>query len=266
MLGGWAAQECDRHIRVSRSRIAYVHQLVVTALSSTQEQDPLCDEESLQHFSSFLDNHVSEDEMKKCLNLLGQRTYVGPSREPQSQHEEQPGDLVQLPSEQLLLEEEEQEQQASAKAEARKKQQLWNNECTAKLGTNPREFRRQLRESLDQGFYVAVSSKKKIRILHLLVECYLLPTIDYTTYSFHGPCLPSRSLHGQVCKWCAKSGNVGQKSEGSSNCGTNTSSSTEDGPERHECGCNARHCVRMYSCAPWVKFGTVTALAWTRAA
>ena len=95
----------------------------------------------------------------------------------------------------------------------------------------PREFRRQLRESLDQGFYVAVSSKKKIRTLHLFGECNLLPTLDYTTLSFLGPRLPSRSLYDQTCKWCAKSGDMSQKSEGSSDCGTATSSSTEDDKE-----------------------------------
>ena len=148
-------------------------------------------------FSIFLDSHVSEDEKKICLGLLGQRTYVGQPREPQTPHEEQPGDLVQLPSEQLLLEEEEHEQQMAEKAETRKKQQMWNNERTARLGTHPRESRRQLQESLDQGFYVAVSSKKKIRTLHPLGECCLLPTLDYTTFSFLGPRLPSRSLYDQ---------------------------------------------------------------------
>ena len=174
---------------------------------------------------------MSEDEKKRCLGLLGRRTYVSQPRETQATHEEQHEDLVQLPSEQLLLEEVAHEQRMAEKAETRKKQQMWNNERTAKLGTNPREFRRQLRESLDQGFYVAVSSKKKIRTLHFLGECYLLPTLDYTTFSFLGPRLPSRSLHDQTCKWCAKSGDMNQKSEGSSDCGTATSSSTEDDKE-----------------------------------
>ena len=94
------------NIRVSRSRIANVQQQVVSALTNHQEPDPLCEEEALQDFSVFLDSHVSEGEKKRC---LGQRTYVGQPREPQTPHEEQPGDLVQLPSEQLLLEEEEHE-------------------------------------------------------------------------------------------------------------------------------------------------------------
>ena len=95
---------------------------------------------------------MSEDEKKKCLDLLGRRTYVSQPRETQTAREEQPEDLMQLPSEQLLLEEEEHEQRMVEKAETRRKQQMWNNERTAKLGSNPKEYRKQLRESLDQGF------------------------------------------------------------------------------------------------------------------
>ena len=96
---------------------------------------------------------MAEDEKKKCLDFLGRRTYVSQPRETQTAYEEQPQNLVQLPSEQLLLEEEH-EQRMVEKAETRKKQQMWNNERTAKLGSNPKEYRKQLRDALDQGFYV----------------------------------------------------------------------------------------------------------------
>ena len=231
MLGGWAAQQSDRYIRVSRSRIMHVQTQVITALTSQDDPDPLCEEETLQDFSAFLETRVSEEEKKRCLNLLGRRAFVTQPRETQTAPEEQTEVLVQFPSEQLLLEEQEHEQQLAAKAEIRKKQQAWNDERTAKLGPNPREYRRQLRESLDQGFYVAVSSKKKIRTLHLLGECYMLPTLDYTTFTFLGSQLPSRNLYDQTCKWCAKSGDTKHKSTASSDCGTATSSSTEDAQE-----------------------------------
>ena len=51
MLGGWAAQQSDRYIRVSRSRIAHVQKQVVTALTNHEEPDPLCEEETLQDLS-----------------------------------------------------------------------------------------------------------------------------------------------------------------------------------------------------------------------
>ena len=231
MLGGWAAQQSDRYIRVSRSRIMHVQKQVVAELTNHEELDPLCEEETLQDLSVFLETRVSEEEKKRCLSLLGRRTCVSQPRETQTAREEQLEDLMQLPSEQLLLEEEEHEQRMVEKAEIRKKQQAENDERTAKLGTNPKEYRKQLRESLDQGFYVAVSSKKKIRTLHLLGECYMLPMLHYTTFSFLGARLPSRNLYDQTCKWCAKSGDMNQKSPGSSDCGTATSSSTEDDQE-----------------------------------
>ena len=233
MLGGWAAQQSDRYIRVSRSRIMQVQRQVIAALTNHDDPDPLFEEETLQDFSAFLETRVSGDEKKRCLRLLGQRTFVSQPRESHAISEELPEDLMQLPSEQLLLEEEEHEQRLMERAEIRKKQQAWNVERTAKLGSNPKEHRKQLRESLDQGFYVAVavSSKKKIRTLHLLGKCYMLPSLDYSTYSFLGPHLPSRNLYDQTCKWCAKSGDMNQKSPGSSDCGTATSSSTEDEQE-----------------------------------
>ena len=73
---------------------------------------------------------MSEGEKKKCLDLLGRRTYVSQPPETQTAHEEQPEDLVQLPSERLLLEEEEHEQRMVEKAETRKKQQMWNKDST----------------------------------------------------------------------------------------------------------------------------------------
>ena len=231
MLGGWAAQQSDRYIRVSRSRIMRVQRQVIAALTNHDDPDPLIEEETLQDFSAFLETRVSEEEKKRCLSLLGRRTFANQPWELPTTCEGPPEDLMQLPSEQLLLEEEEHEQRLVEKAEIRKKQQAWNDGRRAKLGSNPREYRKQLRESLDPGFYAAVSSKKRIRTLHLLGECYMLPTLDYMTFSYLGPSLPSRNLYDQTCKWCAKSGGLSQKSTGSSDWETATSSSTEDDQE-----------------------------------
>ena len=94
MLGGWAAQQSDRYIRVSRSRIMHVQKQVVTALTNHEEPDPLCEEETLQDLSVFLETRVSEEEKKRCLSLLVRRTYLSHPRERQTAHEEQPEDLM----------------------------------------------------------------------------------------------------------------------------------------------------------------------------
>ena len=46
----------------------------------------------------------------------------------------------------------------------------------------------------------------------------MLPIADARLHHFllPGPRLPSRSLYDQTCKWCAKSGDMNQKSQGSS--------------------------------------------------
>ena len=232
MLGGWAAQESDRYIRVLKSCIARIQQQVSsTTFADSSSRDPLCEKEALQDFAIFLNTHVSEEECSRCLEILGQRTYVSVPRETELPVEEQGPEIMQFPSEQLEQEDDDYEERVVAKAEARRKQQAWNVERTEKLGAEPRGVRRKLRESMDQGFYVAVSSKKQVRTLHLLGACYMIPTMDYNVCTFQGTRMPSRRLFDQVCKWCAKSGQVQQKDGGSSDCGTNTSSSSEDGNE-----------------------------------
>ena len=72
---------------------------MVAALTNHEEPDPLCEEETLQDLSVFLETRVSEEEKKRCLSLLGRRTYLSQPRETQTAREEQPEDLMQLPSE-----------------------------------------------------------------------------------------------------------------------------------------------------------------------
>ena len=135
MLGGWAA-ESDRYIRVSKSCIARIQQLVSSSFADGSSQAPLCEEEALQDFAVFLKTHVSEEECSRCLNILGQRTFVSVPREHELPVEEQALQIIQFPSEQLQQEDEDFEERAVAKEEARRKQQAWNVERTEKLGQN----------------------------------------------------------------------------------------------------------------------------------
>ena len=75
---------------------------------------------------------------------------------------------------------------------------------------------------------MAVSSRNMSLTLHLLGACYMIPSMDYNAFTYQGTRMPSRRLFDQVCKWCAKSGQVEQKDEGPSDCGTNTSSSSSE--------------------------------------
>ena len=57
------------------------------------------------------------------------------------------------------------------------KQQEWNTDWTLKLGSNPREARKNIRESFQPGFFLATSSKRIVKTLHLLGACYMIPGV-----------------------------------------------------------------------------------------
>ena len=69
------------------------------------------------------------------------------------------------------------------------------------------------------------SGKKATRVLHFLGRCYMLPGVDYLSFTFGGTTFPDSSAYDNVCKWCAKSAEL-QDIPGSSE--TNTSSSSDD--------------------------------------
>ena len=62
------------------------------------------------------------------------------------------------------------ELEATRRADVRKRQQAWNIDRSSKHGNEPKEARRHFRESLQPGFYIDTSLKKKIKTLHLLVH------------------------------------------------------------------------------------------------
>ena len=70
--------------------------------------------------------------------------------------------------------------------------------------TQVRRPRRLLRESLQPSFYIATSSKKRIKTLHLLGSSYMIPGIDYPSFTYAGERFPNRRTFHGVCKWCAR--------------------------------------------------------------
>ena len=65
------------------------------------------------------------------------------------------------------------------------------------LGKSPKEARASIRAALEPGFYISCSGKKKVRSLHQLGKCYLLPGVDFMNYTFAG---------NTVCRLCARVG------------------------------------------------------------
>ena len=73
---------------------------------------------------------------------------------------------------------------------------------------------------------VCLSGKKKIKTLHQLGKCYLLPGVDYLDYSYHGFALPQTSADDCICRLCSREG---VKDGGDSSCTGSSSSTSSDG-------------------------------------
>ena len=72
------------------------------------------------------------------------------------------------------------------------------------LGSNPRERRAQIRDTLEPGFYLCRSGKKRIRTVHRLGDCFALPGVDYFDYDYLGLAMPKRTTYDVICGLCSK--------------------------------------------------------------
>ena len=55
----------------------------------------------------------------------------------------------------------------------------------------------------EPGYYVSESGQTRMRILHQLGACWMLPGVDYFSFVHHGTVAPSPETYTKVCKWCA---------------------------------------------------------------
>ena len=81
------------------------------------------------------------------------------------------------------------------------------------------------------------SGKKKIKVLHRLGQCFMLPGVDFMSYEYAGSTFPDSSSDETVCKWCAKSKDF--HSDPDSLC-SNTSSSSEEEKRTRSSICTLR--------------------------
>ena len=54
--------------------------------------------------------------------------------------------------------------------------------------------------------YICRSGTKKVRIVHQLGRCYILPSVDYMDYTSAGIVVPKNSEFDGVCRLCAREG------------------------------------------------------------
>ena len=100
---------------------------------------------------------------------------------------------------------------------SKEKQQVWNRGRSELLGSDHKQTRADIRSNLER--------KKKIKVLHRLVQCFMLPGVDFMSYEYAGTSFPEVSSNETVCKWCAKSKDFHLDLDSS---GSNTSSSSEE--------------------------------------
>ena len=183
--------------------------------------DPLAEAETLVQFDGFLSEQgVPEEERSRCVKLLerGVRTEVPRASGELQQQAEEP-ELSSSPhltkvAAPVLLE----PQHKGRPGEAF----VYDVHRMSLLGKSPKEARASIRAALEPGFYVSCSGKK-VRYLHQLGKCYLLPGVDFINYTFAGNTFPKKAEYDTVCRLCAR---VGVQDDGDSSATVSSSSSS----------------------------------------
>ena len=162
-LGGWSAQGSDRYVRVSVLRITNMQCAVVSTLGKPECEDPLGEAETVQQYEICLSSQgVSNTDRKKHLNMLVSKeashlTHASEILTPDGAADEIPQEL------------DSQEEIESGGGPAPKNRNRNALVRTESLGSNPKETRATLRDNFEQGLYVCLSGKNRIRTLHRCV-------------------------------------------------------------------------------------------------
>ena len=164
---------------------------------------------------------VPEESIRKSLKILCLRSYAELERS--DSPEPIPVDCDLVPGE-LALDNLDEEAEARKKL-SKEKQQAGNRGRSELLGSDHKQARSEIRSQLQEGYYISHSGKKAIRVVHCLGRCYMLPGVDYLSFSYAGLQFPASDEYDTVCKWCARASDS-KADPGSS--GTNTSSSSDE--------------------------------------
>ena len=201
LLGGWSARGSEQYNRLTKYKIAQIQREVVNRIWDKDAQDPLSETDSLRELEEFFRAQlIDETEISRTIRLLSSRRYVETERPVQielapvgiqlEETLEVDDDLVERSPEEIINE----------------KRQAWNKEKTRKLGDDPKKYREELRATLQPGFYISISPKKKIRMVHRLGQCYRIPGFGQCTVRtfryIHAPTRTFRSYLYVVCKRC----------------------------------------------------------------
>ena len=207
--------------RTAKYKIAQM-QLAVASSFMSPEPDQLAEADDIDALADFLRSwDVPEESIQKSQKVLCLRTYADIDRsEPLVPA---PADLDLVPGELALVDPD--EAADSNYKLMKEKQQSGNRNRSQLLGSDHKQARSVLRSKLQEGYYISHSGKKAIRVVHCLGRCYMLPGVDYLSFSYTGVQFPASDQFDSVCKWCARAQEP-EADPGSS--GTNTSSSSDE--------------------------------------
>ena len=221
VLGGWAADGSQRYTRTAKYKIAQM-QIAVASTFKNSDPDQLAESDDLDCLADFLRSwDVPESSIRKSLQILSLRSYADLQRS--DFVEPAPANCDIAPGELALdiLDEDAEERKKLSK----EKQQAGNRGRSERLGADHKQARLEIRSQLQSGYYISYSGKKSIRVVHCLGRCYMLPGVDYLSFSYAGEQFPASDAYDCVCKLCAKASQA-KADPGSS--GTNTSSSSDE--------------------------------------
>ena len=200
ILGGWAADGSQRFTRTAKYKIAQM-QIAVASTFKNPDPDQLAESDDLDCLADFLRSwDVPESSIRKSLQILGLRSYADLQRS--DFVEPVPADCDVAPCE-LSLDILDEEAEGRKKV-SKEKQQAGNRGRSELLGSDHKQARSEIRSQLQEGYYISHSGKKAIRVVHCLGRCYMLPGVDYLSFTYAGEQFPASDAYDSVCKWCAR--------------------------------------------------------------
>ena len=199
ILGGWSAERSERYTTTAKFKIAQM-QSAIAATFKNPDSDQLGEADDIDDLSDFLKTwEVPEKSILVTKTVLCSRTFSDLERiislEPSTVDSELPvGEIVVDDIDEGV---------AMKKKLAKQKQQSGNRERSELLGSDHKQARTEIRSNLREVYYVSHSGKKAIRVLHYLGRCYMLPGVDYLSFTFGGTAFPDSSAYDTlqvVCK------------------------------------------------------------------
>ena len=175
-LGGWASEGSERYSRTAKYKIELMQQAVSKTFESA-EHHPLAEADDLDALGTFLKScDILDEEILRTKTLLVSRTFLDV---PSVDYSDSAAAPVNLVPEEFVSDESLDEALAAKEKLSKEKQQVWNRGRSELLGSDHKQTRAVVRANLEPGYDISYSGKKRIKVLHRLGQCFVLPGVDF---------------------------------------------------------------------------------------